>query len=341
MNPQTLPWQQTLSSAGAVFNADSSEILHFGQPEQELSQAAAGTVLVPLIHLACIEAAGADAKAFLHSQFTNDVNHLEAGQAQLTAWCSAKGRMLANFINYPSADSYRLILAAELLPATIKRLQMFVLRSQVTLADRSASLVHLGLSGPQAVAALTAAGLLVPEAPMATTATAEATVIRLNNERFVIAATPEAAPKLWQALASQATPAGLPAWHWLDVRDAQPWVTGPTKEEFVPQMADFEKLGGVSFHKGCYPGQEIVARTQYLGKVKRHLYRLESPVALATGEDLHSPDSPDQAAGKVVTSAPNPAGGFVALAVVLAPGAASLHQGSATGPVLQATAVNP
>lgn len=341
MNPQTDTWLQTLSGLGATFTPDNTDVEHFGNPAHELSAAAQGTVLVPLLHFSCIEASGSDAKAFLHGQFTNDLNHLQAGQAQLSSWCSAKGRMLVSFINYPQEENYRLMLATDLLPTTLKRLQMFVLRSQVKLVDLSQTLGHLGLAGSGAGAALEAAGLPVPVTPMATQRLDQTSIIRLSPGRFIIAAPLTELTALWQKLAGRATPAGLPAWHWLDVQEAFPWITGPTREEFVPQMADFEKMGGVSFHKGCYPGQEIVARTQYLGKVKRHLYRIKSPVPLLPGEELHSPASPDQSAGKVVTCAPNPDQGFVALAVVLAPAAEDLHQGSASGPQLQAEAVNP
>ncbi len=341
MNPQSNPWLQHLTTLGARLNPDGTEITDFGQPEQELQAAAQATILVPLVQFSAIEAHGEEAKSFLHGQFTNDVNHLQPGNAQLSSWCSAKGRMLVSFLNFNLGERYRLVLSQELTPAILKRLRMFVLRSKVTLEDQSATLGFLGLSGPQAGAALQAAGLTVPEASLSTTTQDDTLVLRLPDGRFMITAPLETLPQLWASLASQATPAGLPAWQWLDVQAPLPWVTGSTQEEFVPQMADFEKLGGVNFQKGCYPGQEVVARTQYLGKVKRHLYRLKSPVALLAGEDLHSPASPDQAAGKVVNCAPDPAGGYAALAVILAGTAEDLHQGAMTGPVLQATAVHP
>ena len=341
MNSQPHLWQTFLAHPGATFNPDSQQLLHFGDPAGELAAAATGTVVVPLLQLASIEASGADARSFLHAQFTNDLNHLQEGQAQLSAWCSAKGRMLANFIAYRQEEGYRLILAADLQPAILKRLQMFVLRAQVKLADGNASLGHLGVAGKEAAEALAAAGLPVPEAPMSLAAQNGCSVIRLSPARFIVAAPLAGLADVWQRLAARAAPAGLPAWEWLDVREAMPWITAATREEFVPQMADLEKLGGVSFHKGCYPGQEVVARTQYLGKVKRHLYRLKSAGPLQPGEELHSPASPDQSAGKVVCCAPDPAGGFAALAVVIASAAADLHQGAADGPRLEAAAVHP
>ncbi len=337
MNPN---WRSFLESSEGTFDGDSAELLNFGDAVGELQCAAERTVVVPLTHLGLIEASGDEAGSFLHNQFTSDINHLVDGKAQHAGWCNAKGRMQASFVAWRQGASYCLCLSADLLEAAQKRLQMFVLRAKVKLTDRTESTAMLGLSGPQAEEALIDAGLPCPAEAM-TTATADgSTVIRLDATRFVVV-TPTACAPLWQKLTVKARPAGLPAWRWLDIRAAFPLVTLATKEEFVPQMADFEKIGGVSFHKGCYPGQEIVARTQYLGKVKRHLYRLASEQALQTGDPLHSPDNPDQSCGMVMTVAPSPAGGYEALAVVQSNFAANLRLGSLEGPSVTATPVNP
>ncbi|PKO31851.1 MAG: folate-binding protein [Betaproteobacteria bacterium HGW-Betaproteobacteria-7] len=337
MNPN---WRSFLESTEAVFAGDTSEISSFGDAAGELQAAGRQMVIVPLAHLALIEASGEEAKPFLHSQFTSDVNHLADAQAQHAGWCSAKGRMQASFVLWHTANNYHLLLAADLLEATLKRLKMFVLRAKVTLAAEDEQ-VLLGLSGPQAAEALADAGLPAPEDALQTSAANGSTVLRLDAGRFIVATPAAAAAGLWQKLTVKARPAGTPVWRWLDIQAAFPLVTLATKEEFVPQMADFEKIGGISFHKGCYPGQEVVARTQYLGKVKRHLYRLSSGVPLQAGDDLFSPENLDQASGKVMSAAPTPDGGFAALAVVQSNFAANLHLGSREGPQLQAVAVNP
>ncbi len=341
MNPN---WRSFLESADAVFGGgvtdDLADILSFGDAAGELQAAARQTVVAPLTHLSLIEAVGEEAKSFLHNQLTSDVNHLQENQAQHAGWCSAKGRMLASFVLWHEGPSYRLALSADLLEATLKRLPMFILRAKVKLAAQNEHAL-LGLSGPQAGEALADAGLPVPATAMSLIAGNGATVLRLDAERFMVAAPLAAAPGLWQKLTVKARPAGTPAWRWLDVQAAFPLVTLATKEEFVPQMADFEKIGGVSFHKGCYPGQEIVARTQYLGKVKRHLYRLRGNAPLKAGDELFSPDNLDQASGKVMSAAPSPEGGFVALAVVQSSFAANLRLGSREGPPVEAVAVNP
>ena len=339
MNPN---WRSFLATAGAVFADASDEPIHFGDAAGELAAAGSATVLASLAHLGLIQAEGEDTKAFLHGQFTSDINHLSSGHAQLSAWCSAKGRMQASFVVWRDGERYLLALAGDLQEPIQKRLTMFVLRAKVKLASLSDSHALLGLAGAQAGAALAAAGLPQPAEPMrAENAADGTTVLRLDAGRFVVIAAAERAPAVWAALASQARPVGLPAWRWLDVQTAFPLITLATKEEFVPQMADFEKMGGVSFHKGCYPGQEIVARTQYLGKVKRHLYRVRSATALASGDDLHAPENPDQTIGKIMTVAPCPAGGYEGLAVIQANFAGNVHLGAIDGPAIEASAVNP
>ena len=338
MNPN---WRSFLESAEAAFDGDSSELTSFGDTAGELKAAGAQTVLVPLTHLSLIEAAGEDAKSFLHNQLTSDVNHLNEGQVQHAGWCTAKGRMQASFLVWPHNGGYRLALAADLQEATQKRLQMFILRAKVKLQSLTDSLLLIGVAGPQAHEALGDADLAVPDDAMRTAVTGDQLVIRLDRQRFIVAVPEAAVAAVWQKLSVKARPAGLPVWRWLDIQAGYPLVTLATKEEFVPQMADFDKIGGVSFHKGCYPGQEIVARTQYLGKVKRHLFRLRSGSALNAGQHLYSPDNPDQSCGTVMTVAPSPTGGFEALAVVQSNFAGNIRLGSLTGPVVEATAVNP
>jgi hypothetical protein len=332
-------WRSFLESADAVFDAD--DVVSFGDADGELQAARSRTVVVPLSHLACLEATGDDAQSFLHNQFTSDINHLSPGRAQFSAWCSAKGRMQASFVVWRSGDAFRLALAADLEAPILKRLQMFVLRSRVKLASLADTHVLMGIAGAQAAEALADAGLTPPTGTLVTADSASGQVVALDDGRYLACVPIASAPAVWQKLTIKASPAGVPAWRWLDVVAGFPLVSAVTREEFVPQMADFEKLGGVSFHKGCYPGQEVVARTQYLGKVKRHLYRIAAGQPLLAGAVLHSPDNPDQASGMVVSGAPSPDGNWAGLAVVQANYAANLRLGSPDGPPIDAAAVNP
>ncbi|MFT3850442.1 MAG: folate-binding protein YgfZ [Propionivibrio sp.] len=307
-------WHEFLGANGA--RIDNGLVADFGDLPAELASARDATVVAPLVHLALLECSGEDAKSFLHNQLTSDVNHLAPDTAQHAAWCTAKGRMQASFLHYRTGGTYRLLLSADLLAATQKRLQMFVLRSKVKIADLTGDNEFIGLSGPNAEAALTGAGLPVPGTLLASATFGDGTIIRLDASRFVLVCSSTSAPELWRRLLTLAKPAGTPVWRWLDVNAGIPLITEATKEAFVPQMADFDKIGGVSFHKGCYPGQEIVARTQYLGKVKRHLYRIHSDAPVAAGISIYAPDSPEHPCGMIANAAPSPDGGYDALAVI-------------------------
>lgn len=337
MNPN---WHSFLESTEAHFDEAAQEVLHFGDAKADLLAASGQTILAPLTHLSGVKVSGEDAKSFLHSQFTSDINHLAEGQMQHAAWCSAKGRMQASFLVWRNKAEFSLILASDLREAIQKRLQMFVLRAKVKLTAAD-EYVLLGLAGQQAEEALTDAGLPIPAEIPGTACCENGQVIRLDPQRYLLEVPLSAVAGLWQKLSNKARPVGLPAWRWLDIQAGFPLVTLATKEEFVPQMADFEKIGGVSFHKGCYPGQEIVARTQYLGKVKRHLFRVKSLVEIKAGDVLHSPGNPDQACGMVMTAASSPEGGFAGLAVIQSNFAEDIHLGKIDGPALQAEAVNP
>jgi hypothetical protein len=163
---------------------------------------------------------------------------------------------------------------------------------------------------------LQSAGLPAPGEALKTSAFAAGTVLSLGGGRWIIAVSGDAAEALWQTLAAKARPVGTAAWQWLDIQAGIPLITAATKEEFVPQMANFDAIGGVSFHKGCYPGQEIVARAQYLGKIKRHLYPVRTPGAMAAGMPILAPEDALHPCGMVVNAAPEPGGGFVGLAVI-------------------------
>ncbi|MDR3300083.1 MAG: folate-binding protein [Candidatus Accumulibacter sp.] len=308
-------WQEYLGAQGA--RIDDGKLLDFGDPAAELVAARDATVAATLTHLALIGCSGDDAGNFLHNQLTSDVNHLAATGAQYAAWCSAKGRMLASFALFRRDADYLALLSDDLLEWVLKRLRIYVLRSKVTIANRSGDCAIIGVSGPQAAAALENAGLDAPSAALTTSRFADASVIRLDERRYVVAAANGAAIRVWQALAAIAAPVGAPVWQWLDVAAGIPWIGEATREAFVPQMADFDRIGGVSFHKGCYPGQEIVARARYLGKVKRHFYRCRAAAPITAGLHIYPAATPDQPCGQIANAAAAPNGGYDALAVIL------------------------
>lgn len=328
-------WKDFLASQGARIEAD--EAKDFGDTQAELKAAVADTVLAPLTQFALIRATGEDAAGFLHNLLSNDVDHLGRDRAERCGFCSPKGRLLADFLLWRDNHDYLLQVSADIQPAILKKLGMYVLRSKVKLSDASSEIVLLGLAGSGAAAALTALGMDMPAAPLDVVRFDGGSAIRLGEQRCQLAVRAESFPHVWTLLASKTRPVGTPAWRWLEIEAGIPHITLPTQEEFVPQMANLELLGGVSFTKGCYPGQEVVARTKYLGKVKRRTYRAHIEGGCPQpGTDLYSPDLPEQSCGKVIEAAPSPSGGCEILASMLMSSAEAddVRVGSAEGPRL-------
>ncbi|MGY0194905.1 CAF17-like 4Fe-4S cluster assembly/insertion protein YgfZ [Leptothrix sp. BB-4] len=287
-----------------------------------------------------MEASGADAASFLHGQLSNDVNHLDARQARLAGYCNAQGRMLASLVvARRDADTIGLLCAADLLPATLKRLSMFVLRAKAKLRDASAERVVTGLAGASAQTHLTQA---LGHAPAAEAWSrhdvGDAMVIRLPDAgvpRWLWVGPVDAASALEAAL--PALP--VDAWERLDMASGVAPVQAATSGLFVPQMLNYELVGGVDFKKGCYPGQEIVARSQYLGKLKRRAFLLAGATQPQPAQEVFWSEDPQQPAGQVAASAPAGPDGAPALALaelkIGAVGSGTLHLGSAQGPQLQ------
>ncbi|HET7730560.1 MAG TPA: folate-binding protein YgfZ [Usitatibacter sp.] len=326
-------WQSFLAGRGA--SLDPAGMAGFGNPLAELLAARDGTIVADLSHNALLAISGDDAAAFLHGQLTNDVQALATGGAQWNGWCSPKGRLLATFLLLRQADGFLMMLPAEIAEPVAKRLRMFVLRSKVKIEDASERLRRIGIAGRDARAALERTFGAVP-AVMAAVEREGSTCVALGIDRFVIFADPASAPALWERLAAEATQAGTDAWEWTTIRAGIPTVVAKTQDEFVPQMANFELVGGVSFKKGCYPGQEIVARTQYRGILKRRMVRAHvSGAAPKPGDTLRSEAFGDQAAGVVANVAPSPEGGHDLLAVAQLEAIRSGDLRLADGPALR------
>ncbi|MGH8713244.1 MAG: YgfZ/GcvT domain-containing protein [Casimicrobiaceae bacterium] len=333
MNPR---WSDFLAAHGARF--DRGAVSSFGAPVEELAAARDATVVCDLSPWAALQVAGPDATVFLQGQLTDDVAALAPDAAAYGAWCSPKGRMLVNFVIRRSGDAaYELLLPASLREAIAKRLRMFVLRSRVTVSDDGGATVYLGIGGPGASAAIGAALAAVP-AVHRVVSHGDATVIALPGPRYVVASGAGGAGACWERLAAAARPAGFAAWRWLTIRAGIPVITPSTADLFVPQAANWDVLGGVSFQKGCYAGQEIVARMQYLGRLKERLALAHLDAGPPQpGERLYSAAFGDQACGTIVDAADAPGGGSDALSVlqIAASESGDVHLGAPDGPPLQ------
>lgn len=333
-------WQHFLAQQGG--HIAHGRLLDFGDPQAERAAAecsvlSSGTVVTDLSGFGLLSCSGEDAAKFLHSQLSNDITGLAADASLYAAYCSAKGRMLANFLVWQMAGRFVLLLPDALLASLRQRLGMFVLRARARIEDASDDYVRIGIAGTQAAAILRDVAGPVPPAPHQVAQLDAGALIRLEQQRFLLVLEPAAAPALWQALAARCTAVGSGCWEWLDIRAGIPWLGNATQGQFVPQMANLELIGGVSFKKGCYPGQEIVARTQYLGQVKRRmvLARIASGAAPAAGDALFGTDNGDQANGMIVNVQAAPDGGYDVLAVVQTASLdGGVHLHSLAGPVL-------
>lgn len=279
---------------------------------------------------------GPDAPAFLHGQLSSDVTGMAVGDAAWTSYNSPKGRMLASLLLWRSGpESFRAYPAAELAAAFAKRLAMFVLRAKVKVVDRTGERVLFGIAGPDAMTATRAALGAAPAAGHGS-AVGAAGIVGMPDGRVVADVPAADADALAQALSehAQAAPAGH--WDWLGIRAGVPVITLATQERFVPQNANWDLVGGVNFHKGCYPGQEIVARMQYLGRLKERLFAFHADgPPPAPGTPLYSAVFQDQACGTVVNAAPAPDGGSDLLAVLQWSAAQQeVRLAAADGPVL-------
>ncbi|MGN6524870.1 MAG: CAF17-like 4Fe-4S cluster assembly/insertion protein YgfZ [Burkholderiaceae bacterium] len=288
----------------------------------------AGPSAVRLSDWGVIRARGEDAASFLNGQLTQDMASLAPGQARLAGYCTAKGRLLASFVVWrPAADEILLACSADLLATTLKRLSMYVLRAKCKLTDASAELALWGAVIPGAVSSD------VPAEPWSAAPAAAGTAIRLPDAEG-------RARVLWAAPADASPPCpattDAAAWNWLEVQAGVPRVVARTSEAFVPQMVNLELVGGVNFKKGCYPGQEIVARSQYRGTVKRRMVLVEGEAAPEAGTEVFSAAEPGEPAGQVVLSASLAGGRHAALVEVkraLVDGG-EFHAGAADGPRL-------
>lgn len=327
-------WTAFLLARGASFDADA--VSAFGDAPRERVAARDAAVVCPLGPLGALSVSGADAASFLQGQFTNDVTALAPGGGQLSAWCSPKGRVLANFtLRCIAADHFELLLPRLLLEAVQRRLSMFVLRAKVTLRDASDAAIRIGVGGP--AAAERVAGLAGSAPPLLRwTAIEGGSVAALPGSRFIASVDPASAPGLWDRLAAGTRAAGLPCWQWLTIRAGVPVILPPTQDQFVPQMLNLDLLGGISFHKGCYAGQEIVARMQYLGRLKERLALAHAGRALVPGTRLYSPLFGDQACGTVINAAVAPEGGtdLLCVAQLAAIAAGELRADAADGAAL-------
>jgi tRNA-modifying protein YgfZ len=338
MTESTNTWLQFLEREGARFDDGGRVIAFETQPRGDALQG----FVAPLTDTGLIAVSGDEAFTFLHSQLTNDVEHLDTSEARLAGYCSPKGRLLATFLMWKRDGTIMLQLPRQIQAPVQKRLQMFILRAKVKLADVTGDHAVLGLGGVAAAETLKTWFRELPNAPFAKIDSSNGTLVRLpdafGNLRFQWSAPAAVAEQAWPELGKHLAPAGTGLWRLTEIHAGIPQVTQATQEQFVPQMVNYEIIGGVNFKKGCYPGQEIVARSQYLGKLKRRmLLATVDADSVAAGTEVFWSADPEQPCGMVVNAERNLDGGTDCLVEIklAATEDGSIHLGSASGALLK------
>jgi tRNA-modifying protein YgfZ len=336
-------WENFLLNINAVI--ENSTVKNFGLSIDEEQAAYSNLVLADLGHYALIEASGDDVVEFLQGQLTNDIKLVTENMGQLSAYCNPKGRILANFRIFKRQDSYFLRMRASISEATLKRLRMFVMRSKVELVNRSDELSRMGIAGLNATKELAALFNKLPQNTDESSTENDITIIKLAGTlpRYEVHGTVEKVKELWEKLQKNAVTIGENSWNLLTIRAAIPEIVSETVEAFVPQMVNLQAINSLSFTKGCYPGQEVVARMHYLGKLKRRLFigSTESDSLPISGESILTSDENVQKIGQIVTASWSKDKNVEFLAVLQIEKAEKevLHIGSSTGPIVQLIAL--
>lgn len=304
--------------------------------------------VAPLSHLGTIRAVGEDAVRFLQGQLTQDVALLGMNEARLAAFCTSKGRMQASFIVFKRVSEIdatlppeiMLICSHDILAPTLKRLNMFVMRAKVKLTDATLDFALYGLAGS---ALQNTINTIATQAINTPDRGEFKHYLKLDSGFSTLIGLYPALGQprgLWVTPADQPAPAGdalSPAlWAWGEVHSGIATITLPIVETFVPQMLNYESVGGVNFKKGCYPGQEVVARSQFRGTLKRRAYLVSSDDENAqplVGQEIYHDSDAEQPCGTVAQVAPSPQGGFSAIVSMQTTASAggTLTLGSANG----------
>ncbi len=312
-------WKNYLLQNGAAQNDEG--LFVFDSTFSDTGSAEDEDIICDLSHISTIVVAGGDAADVIQGQFTNDVNKVDEEHSQISAFCNNKGRMLANFRLFQNQQNYFLSIRSDLVESSIEHLQKYVLRAQVAIQDVSEQLIHIGISGKNAQTLLSPFIDKLNTDVDSVSANDDYIAIRVAGTvpRYQILCSLQHARKLWDAISGKAKVVNSAFWDYLDISSGLPLIDSNTRAEFVPQMVNMELINGVSFEKGCYTGQEIVARTHYLGKQKRRSYHIKilSNTIPKAGDQLATQTSTDnQYTGTLVTVYQTAENEYQALAVI-------------------------
>ncbi|MCK4865256.1 MAG: folate-binding protein YgfZ [Gammaproteobacteria bacterium] len=297
-------WKKILLSNNATI--ENNTVKNFGLSIEEEQAAYSNMILADLSHYSLLEASGDDVVDFLQGQLTNDIKLVTEDIGQLSAYCNPKGRILANFRIFKRNDHYFLRMRSDISEATIKRLRMFVMRSKVELVNKSDELCRIGIAGLNATKNLSSLFKNIPENTDESLTENDISIIKLPGTlpRYEAHGPFNKIKGLWENLHKEAVLIGENSWNLLTIRAAIPEIVSETVEAFVPQMVNLQAINSLSFTKGCYPGQEVVARMHYLGKLKRRLYigAVKGDTLPVSGQSIMTSNENEEKAGQVVTA---------------------------------------
>lgn len=309
-------WNSFLLDNGAQIK--NNEITDFGQPKLESRATLTGNIISNLSQLATIEVSGQDAEEFLHGQFTSDIKSLNKDNFQFSAWCNAKGQVISNFYILRYQSGFLLLIPVDQCEKFTSRLKMYIMRSDVIVSNKSNDLIRIGVSANDHNDLINNIVKDIPENERSLVCTETYTCLHIvdNKSRFILIGEIDAITKIWQQLTTNMTPAGTHQWQLLDILAGLPWLSESCIEKFLPQYLNLDVLNGVSFEKGCYPGQEVIARLRFRGEIKRRLFlaSIQQDITPLVGDDLCLSDN-DRSVGKIINVQPHPELGFVFLTV--------------------------
>ena len=302
-------WQASLEEQGATSKDNS--FINFDNTNINITETPLAS---PLSDFALLAISGNDRHAFLHGQFINDLNLIEEPAAQLSAWCNPKGQVITNFLVVNTGISYLLLFKQDLKAFVQKRLGMFIMRSDVAIEDITETSPLVGLTNINDLSAL---GSDIPTNAGEVHAVDGLIIICHpdNSGRYLITGSIEALKNKIPELTKSLQLASSRVWSLLDILVGLPWINSTTQEQFLPQMLNLDALNGLSYQKGCYPGQEVIARLHYRGEIKKRLQLIKSDHELNVGDKLYQQQSENNV-GTIINSASHPDGSYYSLAVI-------------------------
>lgn len=298
MNPL---WRLFLATRGASLD----ETGRTGPPGTRGESRSKSAAIADLSHLSAIELTGADAAAFLHGQLTSDVAGLGQDRAQISAWCNAKGRVIAIVLLLRLRDRYLLLLPQEQCAAFTKRLRIYVLHADVRISDRTDECVRVGVMAGVGHDLPAAGGIAAP-VPWEIVEQDGTLFLRLpdtdRTRRLLVCGELAPMQALWPRLETEFEHVTAKGWQLHDILAGIPWLGPALSEEFLPQELGLETLGGLSLAKGCYPGQEIIARVHFRGRPKRGLchFTVEADTPPAPATPIYMAGKEPRVVGSVI-----------------------------------------